>query len=314
MFGNPNAIGTCSSSDFSLYQCPAVAQAGIISVRGNYLGIQDNLLGTAPVYVLEPRSETETARFGFIVPILNIPISIPVAVRTASDYGLRMTVSDITQQIPIAGFNLTIWGFPSRSTHDEERFARGEPGKPSNCPASFDATCTGPHSASIPLVPLTDNPTVCTGQPLPISLDVQTYQDQAHPSHADAVYPPTTDCEKETFNPVLNIDVTNHSADSPAGLELQLKAPQFVGTAASPSQIRSATLTLPQGLTINPDAADGQTACPEADANFGSEGPAHCPDSSKIGNFDIGSAALNGPLTGSLYSANRSRAISTASS
>ena len=38
LFGNPNAIRNCASSDFSLDQCPAVAQAGLISVRGNYEG------------------------------------------------------------------------------------------------------------------------------------------------------------------------------------------------------------------------------------------------------------------------------------
>ncbi len=134
MFGNPNAIPKCSSSDFALSQCPAVSQAGVISVRGNYEGNQDYLLGTAPVYVLESRSETETTRFAFIVPTLNIPISIPISLRTASDYGLRMTVSEITQQIPVAGFILKLWGYPAKSEHDEERFAIGEPGEPGKLP------------------------------------------------------------------------------------------------------------------------------------------------------------------------------------
>ena len=34
-------------------------------------------------------------------------------------------------------------------------------------------------------------------------------------------------------------------------------------------------MTLPPGLTVNPDAADGQTMCTEAEANFRSEGPAN---------------------------------------
>jgi hypothetical protein len=301
MFGNPNAVPKCSSSDFAFTRCPALSQVGVITVRGNYEGNQDYLLGTAPVYVVESRSETETTRFAFNVPILNIPINIPFSLRTASDYGLRMTVSQITQQIPVAGFFLKIWGFPAKSEHDEERFASGEAGNPSDCPESFEATCTGPHAAPIPILPLTSNPSVCTGQPMKVTLDVQTYQDPDNLSHAEASYPATTDCEKQTFNPVLNVDVTNHSADSPAGLELQLKAPQFEGFAASPSQIRSATLLLPEGLTINPDAADGQGACSDDDANFDSEGRDECPDISKIGNFDIESPALDGPLTGSLF-------------
>ena len=60
-------------------------------------------------------------------------------------------------------------------------------------------------------------------------------------------------------------------------------------------------VTLPEGFTVNPDAADGQTMCTEAEANFGSEGPAHCPDNAKIGTFSIGTKALNGRLEGAVY-------------
>ena len=41
--------------------------------------------------------------------------------------------------------------------------------------------------------------------------------------------------------------------------------------------------------------------CTEAEANFDSEGPAHCPDNAKIGTFSIGSEALNGRLEGAVY-------------
>jgi hypothetical protein len=301
MFGNPNALPKCSSADFALFRCAPISQAGLITVRGNYGGIGDNLMGTAPLFVLESRSDTETTRLGFIVPQINVPISIPVSLRTTTDYGVRLTVSEVTQQIPLAGFNMIIWGFPAKGEHDDFRFAIGEPGKPANCPNSFDAECTGSHAAPVPVKPLTSNPSICTGEPLVVNLDIRTYQDPAHVAHAEDTYPETTDCEQQTFRPVFNVDVTNHSADSPAGLEIQLKAPQPLGFSASPSQIRSATLLLPEGLNINPDAADGQGACSEAEANFDSEGPGECPDLSKIGNFDIESPALDGPLKGSLY-------------
>src|SRR5262249_43031348 len=73
------------------------------------------------------------------------------------------------------------------------------------------------------------------------------------------------------------------------------------GFAASPSELKKAVVTLPEGFTINPDAADGQTMCTDAQANFNSEGPAHCPDQAKIGTFSIGSQALNGRLEGAVY-------------
>jgi hypothetical protein len=303
VFGNPQAITTCRAVDFARSACPVASQAGLVSLRANYSGNPNYVLGTAPVFDMEAGSDGETARFAFIVPGLNIPISIPVAVRTAGDYGLRMTVAGITQQIPLAYASLTLWGFPAAEEHDPERFGLGAPGEPAGCVGIGNASCnvTTPHSAGIPVHPLTDNPTVCTGQPLTVSLDVQTYQDPGNRSHADASYPKTEGCEQEVFNPVLNMDLTSDETDAPSGLDIQLNAPQFESFAFSPSEIRSAQLELPEGISINPDAADGQTACTDAEANFDSEGPASCPDNSKIGNFDIQTPALTGPLNGSLY-------------
>ena len=149
--------------------------------------------------------------------------------------------------------------------------------------------------------PLTDNPTTCTGKPLPTTLTVQTYQDPEHLSEAKAEYPETTGCEQESFAPVLYASPTTGETDSPSGLNVDLHDPQPLGFAATPSAIKSATVTLPEGFTINPDAADGQTMCPDSQANFASEGPAECPDQAKIGTFSIGTPALDGRLDGSVY-------------
>src|SRR5262249_39320894 len=48
-------------------------------------------------------------------------------------------------------------------------------------------------------------------------------------------------------------------------------------------------------------AADGQSACSDADAKLGREVVSQCPDSSKVGNFLVESESLPGPLHGSLY-------------
>jgi hypothetical protein len=301
IFGNPNAIPPCIPADFALDRCPSDSQAGLITVRANYEGNPNYLLGTAPIFSLEPVG-SDTALFAFIVPVLNIPIDIPVAVRTESDYGLRFTVSNITQFTPLKEAHLTIWGFPADESHALERFAKGVPGEPSNCPESVDAGCIStPTPDDIGVHPLTDNPTICTGELLTTSLQVQTYQDPAHRSEAHSTYPATTNCDTEVFNPVLYASPTTEETDSPSGLNIELSAPQFLGRAASPSELKAADVTLPEGFTINPDAADGQSACTDAQANFGSESPANCPDQSKIGTFSIGTQALKGPLEGAIY-------------
>jgi hypothetical protein len=306
VFGNPNAVVKCTSDDFALEQCPTDSQVGLVTVHANWAGDNSFLLGTAPVYDMASRSADETARFAFIAPVANIPINIPLKVRTDSDYGVTMTVTGISQAIPLGSANLIVWGFPADGLHDEERFLQGTPGNPAGCPGEANGFCasnhgSNPHQSHQQLIPLTDNPTVCTGQPLTVKLDVTTYQDETHPSHAEAQYPATTGCYEEAFEPVFNAALTSTRTDSAAGLELQMKASQFLGRANSPSSLRSASLVLPEGVSINPDAADGQTACTDAQANFDSPGPAACPDNSKIGNFDIETPALDAPLTGSIY-------------
>jgi hypothetical protein len=301
LFGNINAIVKCAPADFARNECPSNSQAGLITVHSNYEGNSNFLLGTAPVFDVSPQAN-QTALFEFIVPTLNIPISIPITVRTGSDYGLRFTVSDITQLAPLTEVDMTIWGFPADPSHTPDRFPKGSLGHPTGCPAQSNATCNGqPTKASIPNDPLTDNPTSCTGQPPVTTLDVETYQDPGKFTHAESSYQPTTGCIKGTFKPLLQASPTTGETDSPAGLDVNLSAKQFEGFAVSPSQIKEAIVTMPEGLTINPDAADGQSACRDSEANFGSDDAAHCPDNAKIGTLSVGSPTLDGRLTGSLY-------------
>jgi hypothetical protein len=301
IFGNPNAITRCAQADFALDSCPANSQAGLITIRADYGVLPNTRLGTGPVYSVVP-GEQHTALFALNVPILHIPILIPVEVRDGSDYGLRFTVSEISQTTPLAQVDLTLWGFPALSAHNNERFKKGSPGNPPGCEFVGDTSCIStPVQSTLPPSPLTSNPTVCTGQALVSKLDVQTFQDPDHLAHAEASYPPITSCEKPTFNPVLQAAPTTRETDAPSGLDLTLRAPQFLNFSASPSPIKSATVTLPPGLTVNPDAADGQTMCTDSQANFGKDIASECPDSAKIGTFEVGTPALDGPLSGSLY-------------
>jgi hypothetical protein len=302
LFGNPNAIERCTSVDYALQQCQTASQVGIATIRANYSGNPNNLLGTAPLYYVEPQTSEETVRFAFIVPSLQIPISTPVAVRTGSDYGLRFSVSGLSQLIPLAGAKMTVWGFPAAGSNNGDRFAKGSPGSPAGCAGAEDTACEPPTPAGVPVHPMINNPTVCSGEPLDAEISARTYQDPGSLSHRSTqLATEMTGCEKLNFYPVLNADVTTEETDAPSGLDLELRAKQFESAALSPSQIRSAVVTLPEGLTINPDAADGQTACPDALANFNSEAPANCPDNSKIGTMALHTPALDGPLPGSIY-------------
>ena len=246
VFGNINAVTNCIPSDFALDKCPPNSQIGLITVHANYSGDQNFLLGTAPMYDVSPQAD-QTALIQFNVPTLDIPISIPVTVRTGDDFGLRFKVSDITQLTPLASVNLIIWGFPASELHNAERFPAGSPGKPAGCPGLEDASCNPtPTKPSIPNQPFTDNPTHCSGEELATELLVETYQDPGNFSRALGAYPEVEECERETFKPLLQGRPTTDETDSAAGLDLNLSAKQFEGFAASPSEIKSAVVTFPE--------------------------------------------------------------------
>jgi hypothetical protein len=306
VFGNPNAIVPCQQAYFALMECTQSSQAGYITIRARHEGDPNFLLGTAPVYVVSPRPDKEPARLAFYTPIVNIGINIPIHLRTADDYGLRMTVDGIPQSVPVASASLIVWGVPAALENDNYRFRKGSPGNPAGCPGEASALCASqggnaPNPAGILPKPLVNNPSDCTGEPLVSVLEVRSYQDPGTVSKATATYPETTDCEKQNFKPVLNMALTTDETDSPSGMDMILKGAQFLGVAAMPSPIKAATVELPVGLSVNPDAADGQTACADAQARFDSEGPAQCPDTSKIGTFEIESPALDTPLGGAMY-------------
>jgi len=301
IYGNPSSLGKCSALDAALVQCPPLAQAGLITVHANYLGDPNYLLGTAPVYNVNTAGD-EAARFTFNVPTLNIPIAILVGVRSATDYGLRFTVSGITQNAPLSEVDMTFWGFPASNTHSADRFPTGSISDPAGCPGQADTSCNAgtPERSPLPVLPFTGNPSVC-GRPMPTNLYVETYQQPGVFAHGEASYPLTTECERQTFKPFAQARLTTQATDSASGMELEFNIPQAQSKAAAPSQLKAAKLVLPPGLTVNPDAADGQTACSDADAKLHQEVASSCPDSSKVGNFIIESESLPGPLTGSLY-------------
>src|SRR5262249_16374623 len=206
-----------------------------------------------------------------------------------------LKVNGITQQIPLREADMRVWGFPAAEEHDSLRFPSGSPGDPPGCPgllvpvAGDKENCPDLQTSTpsgILVKPLIDNPTVCTSSPLEVELRVTSYQDPV-PSTARSEYPQTTKCTSEVFRPVFNVGLTTGEAHAPSGLNMQLTAQQVLGQTNAPSQLRSAIVTLPQGFSINPDAADGQRSCPDADANFGNELPSHCPDTSKIGTLEV---------------------------
>ncbi len=312
VIGNPHAYPQCRALDFAISDCPVDAQIGAVlpDTGGDAL--------TSAIFNLTPNPD-QAGLVGFKTPIFDTPVYIELSARTGSDYGLRSNTRNIQRLITIPNLTLTFWGVPADEKYDHPPLSEFPPGYPDD---DFDNTFPqlvrpdgsvigrffagyiglwSPvgESSNWPLRPFMQNPTTC-GVPLESTMTVIAYDGGV--TKKTAPWPATTGCGQLSFNPSLAADPTTTQADSPSGVDIVITVPQFQSpTVPSPSQIEEATLTLPPGFSINPNAAAGKMSCTDVQARFGTELQAQCPEYAKVGSLEIHSAVLPDVLPGALY-------------
>jgi hypothetical protein len=312
--GNPDATPQCTIAEFSADACPIDSQVGIVNV----LTSNSAPLGAfnAALYNLVPPPD-DAGLLGFKIFLFDTPQFTVLSARTGGDYGLDATATSIFHgEYPLLTYKEVLWGVPADPSHDllrlNEEFTRGSPWYLGGfCDASGAESTIDPNtvqnpcgslppvSSNSPLTPFLQNPTNCDS-PLTSSLDVLSYDHGT--DHADYPWPQMTGCDQLSFNPSLFAQPTTTETDTASGIDIDLTVPQQLSpTIPSPAELRGATVTLPSGFSINTNAADGKTACTDAEANFGTTQAAACPEFSKIGSLEIESSALPGPLPGFVY-------------
>jgi hypothetical protein len=105
------------------------------------------------------------------------------------------------------------------------------------------------------------------------------------------------------FAPTFKLTPETTKSDSGDGLTADLGLPHDPSpTALDSSQLKSLTVTLPEGLTLNPSAAAELGACTPKEIGIGTTRKVECPADSKIGTADLEVPGLPpGSLTGSVY-------------
>jgi hypothetical protein len=310
--GNPHATPQCSVADFSANSCAVDSQVGMahVDARGGF---------NSPVFNLIP-PPTKSGLLGFKVFLFDTPQFTVLAARTGSDYGLDATATSIAHGgFPLRGFQQVLWGVPADPSHDKLRINAAENGGywwygSSLCgpngeestadPLTAVENCNGyppfaPMPSNSPLTPFLQNPMAC-GTPLSSTLEVLSYDGET--DQAEAPWPEMTGCSQLSFNPSLFAQPTTKATDSASGIDVNLTIPQQISPSVpTPSELRAAKVTLPEGFTLNASAADGKTACTDLEARFGTTEEAHCPEFAKVGSLEIDSSALPGPLPGFVY-------------
>jgi hypothetical protein len=111
------------------------------------------------------------------------------------------------------------------------------------------------------------------------------------------------ECDSIPYEPSIDVDPGTDRTDSPAGATVNVELPEVKGgLSQGTSHTRSAKVTLPRGMGLNPSAANGLEACSDDRFNKGSREPVACPGASRIGTVEVDTPPLpDGSLSGPVY-------------
>jgi len=291
MIGNPQKFPRCTFAELGKKpeesECPQDAQVGVTEVR---LAGTVNTTLTEPIYNMPSPGGEVVARFGLFAGLYPAVINVEV---NPIDYSLVAKVEGVSAAAELIAANTTLWGVPASPIHDELRLTPQE--------AIEEKLPPGGRESDQPEIPFLSNPTDCSLQ-REVSVTAISYQIPDQPVSKSAPFPQIGGCEKLVFDPKFTATPTNPEAFAPTGLDAVLTIPQDeTPKGLSSSTMKSAVVSLPQGMSINPAAGDGLEACSSQQVGFGTTGNANCPDAAKIGAVEIEVPALEATLKGSVY-------------
>lgn len=291
-------------------ECPLASQAGVIRVWYLVQGIP--VAAAAPLYNMVP-PHGKAAEFGFDAAGVGVYVHVMGGIATGSGYGLTATTNDILAKLPVVGLSATLWGDPSDKSHDAQR---------GWCAQGFSSAGCEVQSIPASTTPFLTAPTSCGGA-LTASAAADSWEEPgdfvtATTSLAGLAGSPVNllGCSKLPFQPTIGVTPESSAADSPTGLQVDLKVPQqeSFNTLAT-ANLKDATVMLPAGMTVNPSAANGMEACPlltgfeehPGVSGFDLEDAeaAKCPHASKIGTVEVTTPLLDHPLPGAIYIASQ---------
>lgn len=305
LIGNPSAITKCTAAQLvetdpevksTEVGCPPASQVGVAEVR---LFKNGNLAGfTEPIFNMQAGAG-EPARFGLYAEVY--PVFIRTEVDPERDYAVTARSEGVGSLIPLLSIDATFWGVPALASHDSQRITAYEAvhgGQPE--------TPTGERPSGLAPVPFMRNPTRCGGADI-VRFQATPYALPSLSAEASAPLAANTGCGLVGFKPETSLTVTSNQAQSPTGLDLDLAFPQTGlehQNLRGDSDLQRVEMSLPEGFTVNPSAANGLGACSPTD--FAAEGPISlpgrgCPGSSKIGTIVARSPLLEEPVEGALY-------------
>jgi hypothetical protein len=299
-FASPGnrAHGECSRSEFEANSCNASSQAGFVELKA-YL----ELLGTVlplkgKVYNLKAEPNLPLL-FGIDVegvePLVeDVHLYLEghvswgpepaLAARgiPSGDFHEWFEIDNVPQQLKLKLGLLELPISSNLKTVESKLFFNGHAGvEGKENFLTMPSSCTAPSSY----------------------LELETYGPTVEHLSAPTTPPVSVEgCDEVPFEPTATVTPETSQYDTPDGAITDVHVPQKEkSNEINTADIADAHVTLPEGLTLNPSAAQGLEACTQAQLGKGTRNPVSCPASSKIGTVNIETDLPPGSLGGNVY-------------
>jgi hypothetical protein len=307
---DPTATPKCRESELETElpsqsnACPDASQVGTIALTLSITPGFGNGPISHPVYNMVPPPGAP-AELGFEV-IAGVYVHFLGSVSSDGIFTLTASSKDVLAKAAIGGVRTTLWGIPSEESHDRQR---------GNCL----------YKPLLPgcAVPRTDRsfvtlPSSCGG-PLTTKVELDSWLgEESRGSYVSTDLAGNSvgieGCNALEFIPTITARPTTDQPESPSGLEFDLEQSQHEkAEELSTADLKNTTVTLPEGLVLNPSAAGGLEPCSSAQVGYDPaasqaqgavrfhEEPAHCPDASKLGTAEVITPLIEHALKGSVY-------------
>ncbi|HET7120664.1 MAG TPA: hypothetical protein VFI17_05385 [Solirubrobacterales bacterium] len=323
LVGIPTATPRCSGADFAninknieppLPHCSDDTVIGYVTATPSFFPLEPGRVDGASasaLYNLQPPPGA-AAKFGFVA--LGVPVTLDATLTEKPPYRVLVSGLNLPQPLLIYGSSATFWGNPTAVVHDSLRGScLKEELAPDGSPQSKGFQC--PVTPGTPETAFLTLPRACTG-PLETEFLADSWEEPSTQvlttsvTHDDAEPPNPIGfegCEDLEFDPGLQAGLSGTAGESPSGLDFALSMEdEGISNPAQRAQsdLKKVVATLPQGVTLNPSAANGLAGCTtaefEAEALKSLPGE-NCPEAAKVGTVKIKSPLVDEELEGSLF-------------
>jgi hypothetical protein len=301
---NPGATPRCERSQFESDTCPPLSQVGesLVTAAGP-LGPIAPVAGVTqvPVYSVEPE-QGEAARFG--LKLAGNEVFLEGDVAWESDYHEGFTIH-VPEALPSELGEVLGLLTGQKGLILKNRLAfNGRAGDgtflttPTTCfgPAYKDdwkeGEAPGGPSGSVYSTFLRAD---SYGEPDPNFPDGSSSFESPIPPKSETEGPGTSPkgCATIPYEPEISVDPGTADVNSPAGADVTVTVPHLKEEdGQDSSHTKQATVTLPQGMGLNPSAASGLQTCSDEQFGKGTRSPVACPAQSIIGRARIESPPL----------------------